>query len=225
MSDRQSEGRWGSRVLIGCALIVTFLVARREFSTSGGPTGPRSIPDRTIENWRDLAAEGHRIGAPQAKVTILEFADFECPACKAFTLGALRDVLRAFPTDVALVFRHWPLSYHRFAIPAARAAECASEQGRFEPMQYLLFEKQDSLGLKPFTEMASEAGVSDLALFDACIKRPGPFSAIDKGMAAAEAIGAHGTPAILVEGTLLGNIPTTKQLESLVRRHLARESR
>jgi len=92
-------------------------------------------------------------------------------------------------------------------------------------MQYLLFEKQDSLGLKPFTEMASEAGVSDLALFDASIKRPGPFSAIDKGMAAAEAIGAHGTPAIIVEGTLLGNIPTTKQLESLVRRHLARESR
>lgn len=223
MSSNETEQRWGSRLLVVCALAVTLLIVRREFFASQAPTGTPS--DRPIEHWEELLSGGHRIGPVNAKVTIIEFADFECPACKIFVLGTLRPVLAKYPNDVAVEFHHWPLAYHRFALPAARAADCASEQGQFESLHYLLYEKQDSLGLKSFTDYATEAGVADVAAFDSCLRNRQEFPKIDRGTESALAIDAHGTPAIIVGGNLLGKIPTLGELESLVERELARALR
>jgi hypothetical protein len=91
---------------------------------------PRPV-SAAVGNWADLEQAGHRIGPASAKLTIVEFGDFECPACGEFE-HTLQQVRRAYPKDVAVVFRHWPLPYHKLAYPAARAAECAADQGRFE---------------------------------------------------------------------------------------------
>src|SRR5260370_32414860 len=104
------------------------------------------------------------MGSTQAPVQLLEFADFECPFCATFHKD-VKSLRTRYPTQVALTYVHFPLPMHRFAEAAARVAECASDQGRFEAMYDQLFDEQDSFGLKPLSEYATKAGVSDRAAF------------------------------------------------------------
>ncbi len=176
----------------------------------------RSRPDRMVKSWDRLMSSGHWIGHPDAKVILVEFADFECPACRGFATNGLKGARAAFPNDLAVVFRHWPLSYHRFARPAARAAECAGAQGRFTEYHDLLFEKQDSLGLKSFSSFALDAGVKNIASFERCTNQRSPVSQVESDLREASGLEAPGTPAIILEGKLLGYIPDSAKLHSLV---------
>jgi len=108
-----------------------------------------------------------------------------------------------FPGMIALVYRHWPLSRHRFAYQAARAAECAAEQGRFEAFHDVVYAQQDSLGLKVFGEMAAEAGVPDLGLFEVCTSSTDPVPSIEADIAKVIELGGIGTPTLLMNGLLL----------------------
>lgn len=198
------------------AVIVTGLFIRDKFSapSRGSPPATVSVPD-----WRQYAAGGHRIGPPGAAVTIVEFGDYECPACAAFQ-KTLEAVLAAHPQDVALVYRHWPLPFHRFAYPAARAAECAAAQGRFPQFNQLMYAKQDSLGLVPFDDIAARSGVTDLASFRRCNRQTGKVAAIETDIAAAEKLGGSGTPTILLDSLRLQFPPDSLELEKLIQTQL-----
>lgn len=152
------------RVLAGgsllCALIAVSVLVRNSFRGSeNSHRQPTPIVDSSrVTAWHRFAdSGGHRIGPSSAKVTVTVFTDFECPACRRFTESALAGARASFHDRLRVVIRHWPLSSHRFAVPAARAAECASAHNRFVPFHDLLFAKQDSLGLKSFTDFATEA--------------------------------------------------------------------
>ena len=203
-----------------CAIISTGLMVRREFAGSDVGGIPRH-ESRQVDDWKKYASTGHVIGVPGAPVTITEFADFECPACAQFekTLATVRG---EFGDTVALVFRHWPLPYHHLAYSSARASECASAQGRFAEMHDLLFAKQDSLGLKSFGSYAQEAGVADSVAFRNCIGTSTASPAIERDEAAVKALGATGTPTVMVNGLLLGAIPDEAGLRVLVRSALKR---
>jgi protein-disulfide isomerase len=136
-------------------------------------------------------------------VTIVEFGDFECPACRVFAVKVVPAILRHFPAQVAILFRNWPLPQHRFAYLAARAAECAGEQGKFEPLHDLLYSKQDSIGLKSFASFARESGVGDTVAFQACLVRAAPVPAIEADVAEAHRIHSPGTPTIVVNGLMV----------------------
>jgi protein-disulfide isomerase len=184
---------------------------------------PQSGAPVAVSNWASFSAVGHRFGPSSAPVTIVEFGDFECPACRHFE-PVIRAIRAEFPTSVSLVFRHWPLPYHRFAIPSARAAECASAQGRFEAMHDLLYAKQDSLGIKPFSSYATDAGVADTAAFNLCNRAASPIAAVARDSIAARALGGRGTPTILVNQLRLTGVPDSATLERMVKDalHLAR---
>lgn len=201
-----------------CALTVTGLVVRRELR--GPSTSPRriaSMPPIAVEGWGSLFSGGQLIGAKDATVRIVEFADFECPACRRFHQTTLAFVRKTYPEKVAVAFRHFPLDYHRFAMPAARAAECAADQGRFEEYHDLLYSKQDSLGLKSFVEIASEAGIPDLITFETCAKGVSKDTKIKADLALAVALKAAGTPTILVDGLMYSSVPDSAKLDSLIR--------
>lgn len=83
-----------------------------------------------------------RRGPDDAKVSIVEFSDFECPACRAAE-ATLRGLLDAHKTDVRFSFKHFPLSIHEWARPAALAAECAGRQGKFWPYHDMLYDHQN----------------------------------------------------------------------------------
>jgi protein-disulfide isomerase len=194
--------------------MVTGLTVRRELMDSGRAASLKPVE---VENWTSLIGGGHRRGPLDADVVILEFGDFECPACSHFATSILSPIMRKYPDHVAHVFRHWPLDYHRMALPAAEAAECAGQQGRFFEFHDALFVMRDSLGLRPFSRFAEDAGVSDAADFEECLRQPGPLRpAIERDIAAAAAAGGSGTPTIIVNGLRLPETPTVEELEAYV---------
>lgn len=209
--------------LVACALITTSLVIHREFFSRSmtNPALPAQKPI-FIESWQSHLGKGVRLGSPSAPVQLIEFADFECPFCASFhtSLKALRE---RYPTQVAISFVHYPLPMHRFAEPAARAAECAGEQGSFETMHDRLYEQQNQFGLKPWNEFADEAGIADLAAFESCIRNKKNVQRIVDGKQLAEQLNVLGTPTLIINGWKLGHVPTAEELDRMVKALLAGE--
>ena len=89
--------------------------------------------------------QGYLMGKPDAPVQVIEFADFECPACGQFATLAEPDVRKRLiePGTVAYRFYDFPLSIHKNTWPASNAAACADEQGKFWEMHDILFNEQD----------------------------------------------------------------------------------
>jgi protein-disulfide isomerase len=210
--ERVVAAAFALSAVVVAAVVVTVAV-RREFLPPAQDPSEAITEPVPVENWEELIATGHSVGPRDAGATILVFEDFECPACRQFALGPLRELRSRYGDDVRVVHRHWPLPYHRFAYPAARASECAAAQGRFEAYRDLLFEKQDSLGLKTFTAFAVESGVPDIPAFDECNSETQPLPAITADSAAARGVGGTGTPTVLINGLRL---PRTRLLVPLV---------
>ena len=127
-----------------------------------------------------------------------------------------------YPRSIRWVVRHFPLEYHRLAYQAAKAAECAARQGGFHDMYELLFEKQDSIGIKSFDSFAIEIGIADLPLFIRCLSTDDVESNIEDDIRAAETAGALGTPTVIVNGLRLGGTPDASGLQRLVEEELER---
>ena len=107
--------------------------------------------------------------------------------------GYLRRTTQAkYPGKITVAFVHLPISSHRFARPAARAAGCAHLQGAFAEMANALFKAQDSLGLKSWTSYARDADVRDLRQFDDCNSATDSLPIVDAGAAKGMRIGARG---------------------------------
>jgi protein-disulfide isomerase len=202
------------------SLIVAGFVVRRELV--GASTQTTVKPPQPVDTWATVRASGHRRGAKVAKVTIVEFADFECPYCRAFTRGPLKAIMDRYPDEVEVVFRHWPLPGHRFAYPAARAAECAANEGKFDEFHDLIYSEQDSLGLKPWTAYAKQAGVSDTVAFARCVQSRTPVAVVDADTRAAKELKLDGTPTVIVDGFRYSMPPDTAVLVQAVREALRR---
>jgi protein-disulfide isomerase len=108
----------------------------------------------------------HLLGSEHARVTLLEYGDFECPSCKvAVTTPKL--LLDRFPNKVRFIFRHFPVQEaHPHALMAAEAAEAAAAQGKFWPMHDVLFQNQAHLKDKDLYRYATEIGL-DMARYTA----------------------------------------------------------
>jgi protein-disulfide isomerase len=201
--------------MVCCALIVTTLFVRREFFLPA-PTGPVRMAPSVQADWQIYASSGHVLGSPDAEVTIVEFADFECPYCRKFS--GYVDSLRLLGKRLRVVYRHFPLPSHRFAIPAARASECASEQGRFDAMHSVLYSRADSLGVASWWWFARLAGVSDSARFASCIRAPTPVQAIDRDSLDGKRLKVTGTPTLLIERLRVDGLPPFDSLRVYVDR-------
>ncbi len=183
----------------------------------GGTPDPVPVAD-----WEQYLDGGHRIGSPNAKVVMVEFGDYECPMCRRFHDEAMRELFDMYPDDFAVVYRHFPIPNHRFAYPAARAAECAAAQGRFAEYHDALYTRQDSLGLKSWTAYAVTAGVQDTAAFGSCAAESGKVPLIEADIVAAENVGVTGTPALLLGGKLYMGAYPFRTLQPVVEELLRR---
>ncbi|HYC51594.1 MAG TPA: thioredoxin domain-containing protein [Gemmatimonadaceae bacterium] len=204
-----------SLALAVAALAIAAVVVRREFFPSVAPTSNRPVPVFK-DDWREFRKAGIAFdGSAGAPVEIVEFGDFECPVCAAFE-PTLQAVTSKYGDQISRVFVHFPIPGHRFARPAALAAECAHQQGAFAAMKAVLYARQDSFGLRPWTNFAREAGVADLARFDACVAAPESGERIDKGFALAERLGFRGTPTIVLNGWAINGILGELQLAQAI---------
>jgi len=207
--------------LVLCALFTTGAVVRREFWPA---TNLRAEQKPVyVKDWQSHLAAGMRMGPAEAPIQMMEFADFECPFCGSLhkTIKAVRE---RYPTQVAVTFIHFPLPNHRFALPAARVAECAGVQGRFEAMHDRLFEEQDGFGLKPWSDYATEARVPDGTAFDDCIKHAESPPRVAEGEALGKLLDVQGTPTVIIKGWRLGRPPSEPELDAMVKAVLAGNS-
>lgn len=199
-----------------CALTITVLVVRKELMPPS-PTATSTAPEKLdAETWREIQAEGHRMGATTPMLTVVEFSDFECPFCRRYNEEVLKPLLAKHPDRVSVVFQHYPLPYHRFAVPTARAAECAAQQGRFREFHDVALANQDSLGLKTYRAMAAESVVPDLDAFDTCIATADFRSLIDQDRELGSRAGVTGTPGVFVNGSRYPAPPSLPELEALL---------
>lgn len=208
----------GAGVVVLCAVVMTGVTVRAHLAPPQPFVGRQ--PPEFVEDWQELARAGHRIGLEAAPVTVMVFSDFECPMCARFATETYPDFRDRYPGETALVYRHWPLSKHRFSYPAARAAECAAAQGYFTEFHDRLYAAQPSLGLKTFTEFAIEAGVPDSAAFSRCVEETGPVAAIERDIQVVRDLGGTGTPTVLVNGWLLRGGVDAILLDSIAKQFL-----
>ena len=149
---------------------------------------------------KHVEAVGPSRGASTAKVTIVEFADFECPFCGR-AMEVLDRLLAMYPGQVRLVFRHFPLSMHPRAPKAAEASACAGEQGRFWEFHDSLFESQALEG-DALKGQAARLGL-DAGRFEQCLDSGKMASLVQRDLAAGRQAGVSGTPAFFVNGVVL----------------------
>jgi protein-disulfide isomerase len=175
----------------------------------------------------EVGTEGHpSMGPPDAPVTIVEFADFECARC-ATMAPVLRQVLGNYPEEVRLVFRQLPLgSVNPRARKASEAALCAFDQGRFWDYHDALFEDQASLDRRSLEERAVRIGL-DAVEFSLCLDSGRKAGAVDSDIEAAIGAGAYTAPTLYINGEMLtGSWPyrdVADRIDSELYRILRRE--
>lgn len=156
----------------------------------------------------DLATDA--IGAADAPVTLVEFTDYQCPFCKRFHERTWPELKRRYVDSgkLRLVVRDLPLPFHGEALPAAIAARCAGEQGRFGEVHDALIATTE-LTADAIGRIAATAGVAPEP-FGTCIKGAAVRAAIDADTAVAGRLGVDGTPGFVVAqrsgGELVGTL-------------------
>jgi protein-disulfide isomerase len=146
-------------------------------------------------------AVDHVIGSEHARVTVVEYGDFECPNCKQ-AAPAVKLLLDRFAERVRFAFRHFPLAeVHAHALAAAEAAECAGAQGQFWPMHDLLFEHQLHLKADNLRSYAERLGI-DMTLYIAEMADHVYLQRVREHQQSARDSGVRGTPTFFVNGRL-----------------------
>lgn len=170
-------------------------------------------PYKTVMEKIVLKDEPMR-GNPNARVTIVEYSDFECPFCARAYKTLEDEVLKDYGDKVRLVFKNFPLSnIHPWADGAALASECARQQSpaAFWKIYDTLFENQSAItpeNLKEKTQGVMRDGGFDVAKFDACFDNSAAQDAVKADQAEAEELGVRSTPTFFVNGRKLeGALP------------------
>ena len=160
-------------------------------------------------------------GPAEAPITIMTFSDYQCPYCIR-SEPVLAEVLSRYPTQVRVVHRHFPLdSIHPFARPAAEAAMCADEQGRFWDYHDASFARRGQLEEGAFAEIGAELEL-DLDALDSCIAERRHQAFVEADLAAGREAGVTGTPAFFVNGIALKGARDADELSRIVDTELAR---
>jgi len=149
-----------------------------------------------------VQATDHILGPDHARVTVIEYGDFECPNCKQ-AAPAVKLLLERFAEQVRFVFRHFPQeTLHPHALHAAEAAECAGAQGHFWPMHDQLFANQDHLQAKHLRRYAEQLEI-DMARYDAEMDDEVYLQRIREHIESGHSSHLRSTPGFFVNGMIV----------------------
>ncbi len=137
-------------------------------------------------------------GNKDAKITLVEFSDFQCPYCSQYA-GFAKEVAEKYKDKVKVVFKHFPLPFHQEAFNAAIVAQCAFKQGKFAEMHDKLFENQAKLSTENYSKWAADIKLNKEE-FDKCITDPKIKEKISNELKEAQDIGIQGTPTFYLNG-------------------------
>jgi len=149
-----------------------------------------------------LSKDSSRLPHPKSNangaVLVEEFADLQCPACRAAHEKILKPIVEKYGSDIRYEFRHFPLrTIHRYAMDAAEAAECAADQGKFWDFVDMDFKKQSDLNNEAIEAWAKDLAL-DMDLFNRCTKSDIKKETILSDYAEGKERGVAGTPTFFV---------------------------
>jgi len=152
-------------------------------------------------------------GNPDARITIVEFSDYQCPFCRR-SQSTLKEVEKKYEGKLKMVFKDFPLSFHDRAMPAAQAARCAGEQGKYWEYHDKLF-SSDGLSDEDFKRYAGEVSL-DKAAFEACLAANKYRTEIAADMSQGQALGVSGTPAFFINGRFLSGAQPLEAFSAII---------
>ncbi|MDH3677179.1 MAG: DsbA family protein [Nitrosopumilus sp.] len=180
-------------------------------SKIGSAQGP--VPTQPLQPTKISVDDDPIRGDPNAPITIVEFSDFQCPFCARFHVQTLPLLLEEYidKGKVNLVYRDFPIqSIHPNALPAAVAAECADEQGKYWEYHDTLFEKQSGWSradsdtvISTFSQYASDIGL-DQQQFDSCLDAGKYLEEVQNDLSDGRDYDITGTPGFFIGNDDIG---------------------
>ncbi len=167
----------------------------------------------------DVHPEGNEKGSSSAKVTIVEFSDFDCVFC-AQAEPTIEKLLEKYGSNIRFVYRDLPLPIHPNAPKAAEASHCAQKQGKYWQMHAKLFQSQQQLGIEKLKLYAGELGLEQSA-FDSCLDSGETQSIVAASLEEGSRLGINGTPAFFINGRLLTGAQPYERFAELIDHELA----
>jgi len=160
----------------------------------------RAQQNRILGDPVDIAIAGSPVRGPSnARITLVEFSDFECPYC-AKAVSEIAAIMAAYPKDVKLVFKEFPLDdMHPHALMAAEAALAANDQGKFWEMHDALFANARRLSRDTVFAIAQSIGL-DMMRFSRDMESGRFRKAVEADVAEGNKLGIYGTPSLFVDG-------------------------
>lgn len=179
-------------MLFGCG----GMASRPDVETA---TNDGGRPAKSATPSRPAAENSMSLGSANATLTIVEFSDYQCSYCRRFHAEVLPALRKAYidTGKVQLIFKDYPLSMHREALPAALAGRCAAAQGKFWSMNELLFANQERLAGALYPKLAATLAL-DVEAFKACLQDPALTVAIQRDQQQALDLGVNATPGFLI---------------------------
>jgi protein-disulfide isomerase len=195
-----------NKMLIIAAIVVIAAIAG--FFLLNGPTG------YVVKEYKE-----HVKGPANATVTIIEYSDFECQYCSQ-AVQTIDDILKKYPNDVKVVFKHFPLDFHPYALKAAEAAECAADQGKFWEYHDALFANQNELEVNTLKYYAKEIGL-DEDEFNRCLDSGAMAGRVDADKKEGLAKNVRGTPAFFINGEFISGARPFTVFDDAIQKELS----
>jgi protein-disulfide isomerase len=188
-------------VLVAAGLLAFLLLVNR-------PSTPQPVAQSGVPADVLVRENSHRLStAPDGRVTLVEFLDFECESCRA-AYPAVEQLRAEYDGRVTFVARYFPIPSHSNAQNAAIAVEAAAQQGRFDEMYRLMFETQSTWGEQQvshagtFRRFAADLG-ADMAAYDRAVADPATLERVRADQRDGHAAGVQGTPTFFLNGERL----------------------
>lgn len=183
-------------IIAGALIVSTKIYVDGNIKKEKAPAGP-SVEGQPI------------LGSLQAKVTIIEFSDFQCPFCARYTLDTFPQIKQEYVDTgkVKIVFKNFPLSFHENAKIAAEAGECTFEQNKFWEYEQKLFENQNALSENDLKKYARDLGLQ-AEQFNNCLDSEKYVKEVQNDFKEGQEAGVSGTPTFFINGEkLVGAYP------------------
>jgi protein-disulfide isomerase len=198
------------------------IIEKGEAPGAGPPKSARQAEAPTVRKV-DAPADSPAFGPEFAKVTIVEWSDFQCPYCSQ-AVPSVEKLRNLYGKDVHFVFRNLPLPMHPNARVAAQAGMAAQAQGKFWLMHDRMFADQKALDRASLEHIAQNLGL-DMTRFKSDFDSAAVKERIDADMNAAAAAGVHGTPTFFVNGRQSAGAPIWDQLKAEIDQEIAKANK
>lgn len=159
-------------------------------------------------------------GPENAKVTIVEFSDFECSFCSG-AKETIRQIMDKYGDDIRVVYKHFPLPTNKNARKAAEASQCANDQGKFWEMHDAMFEDQSKLSILDLKQIAKNIGL-DVNDFNDCLDSGKYDQKVQDDIDIGYEFGISGTPAFFIESEFLSGAQGIEEFEKIIDKMLDR---